>query len=374
MSHSDDEKFMRRALELAPEGWGRVEPNPRVGAVVVSAGAVVGEGYHAEWGGAHAEVEALAAAGEGAAGATLYVTLEPCAHTGKTGPCTTAIRDAGIGRVVFSVADPNQEAAGGARQLAAQGIEVEGGVSEREGRELLADYLIPLEQGRPYVALKYAMSLDARLSEAPGTATRVTSEMAIAEAHRLRAGHDAIMVGIGTVLADDPLLTVRNWRLPRSPPKRIVVDSRLRLPLDSALARGAAEAPLWVVTADDSPRRVGAALLAKGIEVLRVPRVAGSERLDLVAALALLYERGVRSVLCEGGGELGSGLLAADRVDRIYAFYAPRLFGATGVSAFQEGAPRRREWELIERKPLGNDTLLVLSAGTFGELPVEDDE
>ena len=236
------------------------------------------------------------------------------------------------------------------------------------------------------MALKYALSLDARLSEAPGVETRITSPDATRETHRLRAGHDCILVGIGTVLADDPSLTVREWKEPRVAPVRVVLDSTLRLPSGSALARGARDVPLWVFSAaaappapaPGAPTRAADQLRSLGVELLTVPRAKAAEGreargeageggggLDLGAVLDTLRSRGVRSVLCEGGGKLGSALLAQGFVDRIYVFIAPLLLGESGVAAFQ--GPRgkaARDWRVIERKNLGEDTLLILSPGS----------
>ncbi|UCF20485.1 MAG: bifunctional diaminohydroxyphosphoribosylaminopyrimidine deaminase/5-amino-6-(5-phosphoribosylamino)uracil reductase RibD [Gemmatimonadota bacterium] len=357
-----DDFHMRRALALAQHGWGRVAPNPLVGAVVVRDDEIVGEGYHAEWGGVHAEVRAIEAAEGRASGATLYVTLEPCHHSGKTGPCSRAIEAAGIARVVFATAETNPEARGGAEWLRRRRIQVEEGVCALEALDLNAVHFNSLRHQRPYLALKYALSLDARLAEVPGTMSRVTDGEAQVEAHRLRAGHDAVMVGIGTVLADDPRLTVREWRAPRLPTRRVVLDTMLRLPGDSALVRTAAEAPVWVFAAEDAPETRAERLRGEGVDVLRVRRSPASPRLDLEAVLAELWGRGVSSVLCEGGGSLGSALLAEGRVDRLYAFIAPRLYGEPGVSGFQGGRGlAARDWRLISRHSLGAVTLLTLA-------------
>lgn len=356
-----DVRFMRHALELARRGWGRVAPNPMVGAVVVREGEVIGEGYHREWGGPHAEVEALEAAGERAVGATLYVTLEPCHHRGKTGPCSESIHRAGITRVVYGVGEANPEAQGGGAWLKARGVAVEQGPCELEAADLNAVHLMSHRNGRPFLALKYAMSLDARLAEAPGASTRLTHGEAIVEAHRLRAGHDAVLVGIGTVLADDPLLTVREWEGPRLAPLRVVLDSALRTPLESRLVASAAEVPVLVLGAEDAPAKRAQALENAGVRVQRVPRLPAGG-LDLGAVFATLWESSVRSVLCEGGGELGSAWLAVGYVDRIYAFLAPMLLGEPGVPAFQlRQGQAIREWRVISRSALGPITLLVLA-------------
>ena len=363
MTRSEDELHMRRALDLARRGWGQVTPNPMVGAVVVRDGEVVGEGYHGQWGGPHAEVVALKAAGAKAEGATLYVTLEPCHHAGKTDPCTREIVKAGIARIVWATGEINPLARGGGEWLRSQGLQAEEGVCELAARDLNAVHLNAFLRERPFVALKYAVSIDARLSEAPGESTTLTSGEAVSEAHRLRAGHEAVMVGIGTVLVDDPQLTVREWATPRVTPARVVLDSNLRLPLGSRLVQSAGEVPVWVFTAEDAASEAAAGLEARGVEVLRVPRLSPTGDLDLGAVLATLWKRGAGSVLCEGGAALGAALLAAGLVDRLYVFIAPLLFGEPGVAGFpgmRGQAPR--EWRLIERRELGAVTLLAFSA------------
>ncbi len=234
---------------------------------------------------------------------------------------------------------------------------------ETEARDLNAVHFSVISEGRPFVALKYALSIDARLSEDPGRPSRISSRRAIVEAHRLRAAHDALLVGIGTVLADDPRLTVREWRPPRRPPARVVLDSRLRLPPGSRLAQTAREAPVWACTAEDASAERAAALTGLGVEILRVVRrKSATDGLDLRAVLAALWDRGVRSVLCEGGGQLGSALLAGGHVNRLYAFLAPRLFGEPGVAGFQGARGRApREWRLVGRTELDEVTLLTLA-------------
>lgn len=343
-----------------------MRPNPMVGAVVVRGGEIVGEGWHGEWGGPHAEVEALRAAGDRARGATLYVNLEPCHHHGKTSPCTDAIVEAGVGRVVYALEDPNPQAGGGAAWLREQGVRVAGGVCEEEARELNAPHLVSHRLGRPFMALKYAISVDGRLSEGPDTPTPVTGPEAIREAHRLRAGHDAVMVGIGTVLADDPLLTVREWEPPERPGVRIVLDSDLRIAAGSRLVETADQVPVWVVAAAGASESRARELEDAGVLVIRAER-AESDGLRPGSVLAQLWDRDLQSILCEGGGTLGSALLASGTVDRLYLFVAPRLFGWPGVRAFT--GPRGqapRDWRLLERRALGEDTLLVLSSGLPG--------
>jgi len=351
---------MRRAIALAWRGWGRVHPNPLVGAVVVRGGELIAEGWHAQFGEPHAEAVALAAAGERARGATLYSTLEPCAHHGKTPPCAAAIEAAGIARVVYGARDPHPQARGGADRLARAGVEVVGGVEADAVRSQNAAFFHVVERGTVYVALKYALSLDARLGAAPGRATQVTGEAARAEAHRLRAGFDAIMVGSRTALADDPLLTVRGEITPRVPPVRIVVDTAAQLPLRSRLVETAGETPTWVLCAEDAPRDRRIALEGAGVRILAVPRRPDGLALD--AALAALWEAGIRSVLCEGGGRLGSALLAEDRVARLYLFFAPKIYGPEGPPAFTSPlpAPVAGGWVRTDLRELGEDVLMVL--------------
>lgn len=360
LAPSSDRAFMRRALSLAERGWGRVHPNPLVGAVVVRDGDVVGEGFHGEFGGPHAEVVALRAAGELARGATLYVTLEPCNHFGKTPPCTDAIVASGVARVVIAAEDPHPVARGGAERLRAAGIEVEIGVERDAARALNAAFFHAVERGTPFVALKYALSLDGRLSSRRGRPTAVTGNEARAEAHRLRAGFDAILVGIGTILADDPLLTVRGAVAPRVPPVRVVLDSDARLPLESRLVDTVGEAPVWVVCAADAPAERRAALEARGVRTLAVPRV--GRHIDLDAALARLGDEQVRSVFCEGGGRVGGALLEADLIERLYLFYAPKLFGRDGVPAFPGRIPAgaRDGWVRRAVAEFGADVMVQL--------------
>lgn len=349
---------MRRALELAESGWGRVHPNPLVGAVVVRDGGVVGEGAHREFGGDHAEVEALRNAGEQAHGATLYVTLEPCSHTGKTPPCTDSVVRAGVERVVIAAEDPHPRAAGGARRLEQAGVEVVTGVERDAARAQNALFLRPLETGRPFVALKFGMTLDARIARRAGQQTRITGDAAEGHVHRLRSGFEAIMVGAATARIDDPRLTVRHAPRPRIPPVRVVVDPKLSLSPDSRLARSVDEAPVWVLAHRGERGEGRRALESRGVDVVEVPAVAGSHLLDLDAALDALHERGIRTVLCEGGGRLGAALLEAERVDRLYLFIAPDLLGTDGVPAFP-GTTAFRGGR-VQAEPVGRDVLLTV--------------
>lgn len=354
-----DEELMRHALALAERGWGRVAPNPLVGAVVVREGEVVGEGFHAGYGLAHAEIEALAAAGEKARGASLYVTLEPCAHSGKTPPCTDAILAAGITRVVFGSSDPNPAAGGGAELLRRAGLEVAGGVEAEAERVLNAPFHhahSPQAGARPWVALKLALSLDSAVADLEGRSRWITGEEAREEVHRLRAGFDALAVGAGTAVADDPELTVRGALRPRTDPVRIVFDRRLRLPPDGRLVRTAPEPPVWVVTTAQASDLARRRLSGTGVRLVDAP--------TLAEGLAQLAAAGVRSLLCEGGAGLASALLEDGMVDRLYLFYAPLMLGPAALSPFHglaskpmTAAPR---WRHLESRVLGADTLMVL--------------
>jgi diaminohydroxyphosphoribosylaminopyrimidine deaminase/5-amino-6-(5-phosphoribosylamino)uracil reductase len=356
-----DRAFVRRAIALAWRGWGRVAPNPMVGCVIVrDDGQVVGEGWHTEYGQPHAEVEALRAAGAAARGATAYVSLEPCSHHGKTPPCTDALIAAGVRRVVFGGFDPNPRARGGADVLRAAGIEALGGVEEDAVREQNAVFFhahSPAGALRPFVALKLAMSLDARIADRDGRSVWITGDEARAETHRLRAGYDAVAVGIGTARADDPQLTVRGAVEPRVPPARIVFDRALRLPPESALVRTAREVPVFVVCGPDAPQGRRQPLEDAGVTI-----ITGSGLEDQLRAVR---EAGVRSMFVEGGAVLASALLAADVVDRMYLFYAPVLIGPDGAAPFAgipspalADAPR---WRPVDTKVFGTDTLITLA-------------
>jgi diaminohydroxyphosphoribosylaminopyrimidine deaminase/5-amino-6-(5-phosphoribosylamino)uracil reductase len=350
----DDGAWMRRALALAERGWGHTAPNPMVGAVVVRDGVVVGEGWHAEYGGPHAEVEALRAAGERARGATLYVALEPCNHFGKTPPCTDAILAAGVRRVVAACGDPSPVARGGAERLREAGVDVTLGVEEEAARELNAAFFHALESDRPFVQLKLALSLDGALADHTRQPGWLTGEPARREVHRMRAGVDAIAVGIGTVLADDPELTVRHAPAPRVPPVRVVFDTSARLPRTSRLAHGASQTPVVVVCWAPEPAHA-AALEHTGVELLH----AATTRDALVA----LRQRGVRSLLVEGGAALASALLQEALVDRLVIFRAPLVLGGGALNAFASAPPTRAgdapRWRLLRTQRFEDDEMSV---------------
>jgi diaminohydroxyphosphoribosylaminopyrimidine deaminase / 5-amino-6-(5-phosphoribosylamino)uracil reductase len=325
-----DTFFMKRALRLARRGEGWVSPNPMVGAVVVQDGRVVGQGYHRRVGLPHAEVEALRDAGEAARGADLYVTLEPCNHQGRTPPCTQAILAAGVRRVIIATPDPNRRVTGGgAAFLKAQGVEVSVGVLEAAARQLNEAWLHWTDTGRPWVLAKAACSLDGRIATATGESQWLTGEAARAYGHRLRHRYDAILVGIGTALADNPQLTVRLPRGPSRDPIRLVLDSHLRLPLDSRLVRHDSQAPTWVATTSQAPAAAVQTLQGLGVEVLVLPAEAG--RVSLPALLQYLGERQVQSLLVEGGAETLGAFFDQRLVNQFSFFYAPKILG--GVKA-----------------------------------------
>lgn len=315
---------MRRAIDLAARGLGSTSPNPVVGCVVLDrAGRTVGEGWHQRAGGPHAEIHALAEAGDDARGGTAVVTLEPCDHTGRTGPCSQALVAAGVARVVYAVADPNPGASGGARTLAAAGIDVEGGLLAPEAAAGNAAWLTSVLHHRPYVTWKYAATLDGRTAAADGSSRWITSAQARADVHRLRAESDAVLVGSGTARADDPHLAVRD--VPGAvQPLRVVLDTDADTVKPGARVLDGA-APTLVAVAEDADTSA----LGDAVETVRLPRASGgSAGLDLDALLAALHERDVRSVLLEGGATLAGAFTAAGLVDRVIGYIAPVLLGA----------------------------------------------
>jgi len=348
---------MARAIELAWRGWGRVQPNPLVGAVVLADGENVGEGWHAEYGGSHAEPTALAAAGARARGATIVSTLEPCTHQGKQPPCTDAILAAGVRRVVAAVADPNAVAAGGAERLRARGLEVELGLLADQAEAQNASFLHGVRNpSRPYVALKLATTIDGRIADANGHSRWLSEQPARDFVQWLRAGFDAVAVGGVTAREDDPSLTVRGPLQPRVPPVRVVFAADGDVPVTLKLVRTARQVPTLVVTSPTAPPTRLAPLQAAGV------RVVGAAPLG--EALRRLREQGIGSLLVEGGGRLAGALLAEDLVDRYYWVQTPLWLGASAVPAVA-GLPTvalgdARRWRVTERRALGDDTLLVL--------------
>ncbi len=355
-----DEAHLRRALALAERGRLTVRPNPMVGCVLVRDGVVIGEGWHERAGGPHAEIVALHAARERAQGATAYITLEPCAHHGRTRPCADTLIHAGVARVVYALDDPNRRAQGGAERLRAAGVEVSGGLLADEARQQNEAFVHVHRTGRPFVTLKLAQTLDGRVAARDGSSRWITSPQARFAVHELRARMDAVMVGSGTVLADNPALTVRHVQAPPVPPRPVMLDARGRIPVDAAAARPDAIA----VTTRRSEPKWRHALAERGVEVLVVAPAAGGG-VDLAAALQACAERGVQAVLAEGGPTVAGALVRASLVDRLVLHVAPTLIGGDGVSSLAgAGAPSLVEgwswtFDCVDR--LGPDLVIVAS-------------
>ena len=356
-----DEQMMARAISLARNGLGRTSPNPLVGAVIVRDGRIVAEGWHRKAGTPHAEIHALNMAGELARGATVYVSLEPCAHYGRTGPCARALVEAGVSRVVVAMTDPNPKVAGkGIAILQEAGIEVTTGVLEQEARQLNEVFLKWMTTGLPFVALKTAMTLDGKIATAAGQSQWITNEASRYETHRLRDIYDGILVGINTALADNPSLTTRLKEYQGRNPVRIVVDSRARLPLTAKLVTDGAARTIVAVTEQASAERVEA-LRSAGVEII----VAGSSNhVDMQSLMEQLGAMKISSVLVEGGGSVNFSLLQAGLVDRVYAFIAPKLVGGRDALTPVEGEgfqelDRAVELENIQLRQLGSDVLLT---------------
>ena len=368
---------MKLALRLAAKGAGRTSPNPMVGAVVVREGRVVGRGYHRRAGGPHAEVEALEQAGDAARGGTMYVTLEPCNHHGRTPPCTQAILKAGVRRVVVAALDPNPRVdGGGAAFLASHSVEVETGLLDEEARRLNEAWFRWVAAGVPFVIAKAACSLDGRIATATGESQWLTGEAARAFGHKLRHRVDAILVGVNTVLADDPQLTTRlptksrksatEDRRPKTEdlhrdPIRIILDSRLRIPLTARILHLDSPAPTWVACTDKAPKEKVLALEQSGTEVLVLPEDSG--RVALQPLLKLLGRRQVQSLLVEGGAEVHGSFFDEKLVDKFYFFYAPKflggreapaVLGGRGVALLKDAHEARR----LSVRRLGNDLLV----------------
>jgi diaminohydroxyphosphoribosylaminopyrimidine deaminase/5-amino-6-(5-phosphoribosylamino)uracil reductase len=364
MTPTEDARFMALALALGARGLGRTWPNPAVGAVIVrndGAGPViVGRGWTQPGGRPHAETEALERAGEAARGATLYVTLEPCSHHGKTPPCADAIVAAGVARVVSAMVDPNPEVSGaGHWRMAEAGVVVEVGVGAEEAARAHAGHIRRVRDGRPHVLLKVAVSADGKAGLAGRQPAAITGEAARARVHGLRAISDAVLTGIGTVLADDPLLTCRLPGMAERSPVRIVLDSFLRLPLQSRVAATARETPLWVVTGEAAPNERAEALQQRGAEVLRVSSSYGL--LNLPAVLQQLAERGITRLMVEAGPILAAAFLAADLVDEAVLLRAPASIGADGIDALEgrplEALTRSDRLVLTGSETVGADTM-----------------
>ena len=357
-----DRAYMRRALDLARRGWGQTAPNPMVGAVVVRDNRVVGEGFHARYGEEHAEIAALRDAGERARGATLYVTLEPCGHQGKTPPCADAIVAAGVARVVAATEDINPDAQGGATKLRAAGIPLDIGIERAAAREQNASFFHRFASDRPFTTLKLATSLDGAIANADRTrgaaGNFLTGPEARREVHHMRAGVDAIAVGVGTVLADDPMLTVREAPAPRIAPRRIIFDSELRTPAGSAVVRSARLVPTIIIARRAETLR-REALAAAGVDV-RIHET-------LQSALIALATDGVHGMLVEGGARLAASLIEQALVDRLVIFQAPVVLGAGALNAFAHVSPATAaslaRLPVIERAAFGDDLKTTYAFG-----------
>lgn len=335
----DHDKYMRMALELAARGAGYVSPNPMVGAVVVKDGQVVGQGYHKVVGGPHAEVNAIDDAGENARGATIYVTLEPCNHHGRTPPCTRKILDAGIGQVVVAMADPNPHVAGGGNDfLISRGLDVTCGVCEAEAVELNEVFIKFTKTRQPYVVLKMAATLDGRIATRTGDARWVTGPKARAFVHRLRHQVDAIMVGVGTVMADNPELTTRFDSGEGVDPVRVILDTHLGTSPEARLLNQSSSAETIIVCGPDAPDENKKRLKDKGASILDLPLE--DQRIDLAALMVQLGARDITSVLVEGGAQVAGAILKAGMVDKVHFFYAPKILGGgDGVSMLAGQGP-----------------------------------
>jgi diaminohydroxyphosphoribosylaminopyrimidine deaminase/5-amino-6-(5-phosphoribosylamino)uracil reductase len=360
--------MMRAALALARRSLGRTWPNPAVGCVIVQDGRVVARGRTREGGRPHAETDAIAQAGGSLKGATVYVTLEPCSHHGRTPPCADALVAAGVARVVSALEDPDPRVKGqGHARLAAAGIAVEVGEGAAEAAEINAGFLLRVKEGRPLFRLKLASSLDGRIATASGESKWITGEGARADGQRLRATHDAILVGSGTAAADDPELTCRLPGLGARSPVRIVLDSGAGLASTSRLAATARQVPVWVVCTPAAPAASREVLLKAGVEIVEVA-AGGDGRVDVTAAARVLGARGLTRVLIEGGGQVAGAFLKAGLVDRISSYRAGLVLGADGRSAIGElgfnrldFAPRFR---LVSARSLLGDTVESWTRGT----------
>ena len=360
---------MRRALELAARGRGFVEPNPLVGAVIARDDEIIGEGFHERFGGAHAEVNALAKASSTVRGATLYVTLEPCCHHGKTPPCTNAVIASGISRVFVAMADPFENVSGaGLQQLRAAGVAIEVGLLEQEARQLNAPYLKLLATGMPYVHAKWAMTLDGKIATATGDSKWISSEASRRVAHELRGRMDAIIVGIGTALSDDPLLTAR----PPGPRTaiRVVLDSHARLPLTSHLAQTARDLPVLVATSVQAPASATKALEQLGCECLRLRH--DEQGISAESLLGELGKRRLTNVMVEGGSHVLGSFFDAGLIDEIHAFVAPKILGGASDRIAIAGHGHTRiadasQFEVVEMVRSGDDCLIHARRPAFSQ-------
>lgn len=364
MQDTSDQRFMRLALELGRRGQGRTWPNPAVGAVVVKDGVIVGRGWTQPGGRPHAEPEALKRAGDAARGAALYVTLEPCSHFGRSPPCADAVIAAGIARVVSAIEDPNPDVGGqGHARLRAAGIEVDVGLFADEAARDHAGHFLRVSEKRPYTILKLALSADDKIAAAGYRPLAITGDVSRSRVHLLRARSDAILIGIGTALADDPLLTCRLPGMEDLSPVRVVLDRVLRLPGDSRLVHSARQHPLWIMASDLAEAPAAAKLGGAGAHIIRVPTIAGQPGLDLKAVLHALSDKGITRLLVEGGARVASAFLSADLVDEVWLLRGPAEIGSDGIAALDAQpvsvithSPR---WQVRATETLDQDTLTI---------------
>lgn len=359
----DDARFMARALQLAEQGLYTTHPNPRVGCVLVQGGAIIAEGAHLYAGEPHAEVHALRAAGTQARGATAYVTLEPCCHTGRTPPCTDALIAAQVARVVVAMTDPNPLVAGkGAQRLQAAGIAVDIGCGRTQAEQLNPGFIMRMREGRPYVRSKMAVSLDGRTALANGVSKWITGEAARADVQRWRARSSAVMTGIGTILADDPALTVRAWPV-RKQPLRVVIDRRLRTPPGAQVLR--VPGTTLIATRADPALKQAQALNAAGAEVVRVDSEGGTDDagLDFMQLLQTLAAREINEILVEAGAGLNGALLARGLIDELIVYMAPHVLGnsARGMFVLPElqDMDARVALEIVDARAVGTDWRMI---------------
>lgn len=358
-----DQYYMQIALNLASQALGRTSPNPVVGAVIVKDGEVVGEGYHQKAGTPHAEIHALKQAGDKANGATVYVTLEPCSHFGRTPPCADALVKAGVKRVVIATLDPNPQVAGqGQQKLLEAGIIVDTGILEKEARQLNEAFFKYIRTGNPFVSLKTAMTLDGKIAAVSGDSKWITAAEARHHVHQLRDTYDAIMVGIGTVLHDDPLLNTRLDREDVHHPVRVIIDTYLDLPLDSQIAKSSHELRSLVFCSGQADLDREKRLQAAGCEVIRLPEQEGL--LPLENVLQHLGGEGIMSLLVEGGGEINAFLLENRLADKVYWFIAPKIIGGRNAATPVQGSGlniMQDAWELqsIEVTRFKRDILIT---------------
>lgn len=365
MDSETDIRHMRAAITLARRGLGRTWPNPTVGCVLVKDGHVIARGRTGDGGRPHAETVALEAAGKEAKGATAYVSLEPCSHHGQTPPCAQALIDAGISRCVIACTDPDPRVDGkGVDMLVKAGIEVTTGICGEEARAVNEGFFLKVLQNRPLITLKLASTLDGRIATHKGESRWITGEEARRYVHVLRNAHDAVMIGSGTVLADDPELTCRLDGQTRQP-VRVILDARLRMPLTGKLAKTAGEVPVWVVTLPGNDDARIKAMRDLGIEVIEVPAEKDTGLLDLGVAMTKLSERGLTRILCEGGGHVAASLVQKQMADQLVWFRASRLIGDDGVSAVRsfgvDTLDQTADFVLSETRRIGDDIVETYS-------------